>query len=508
MDKKHNLGFFWGEKGFSLVESNKGHTLQIKHIPFDTPLANDQAEEIPEGLKYTALIQKALGEMEITPQFINLSLPNKDLIFRSFVIPWMQPKEVKNVVEFEATKYIPIKLEDLSYTYHSVTISENNQKNLLILFVAIRKNTMEKYVGVFEHSGLRIDNMEPAAVSLSRALHKYGHVSRNQTNAVIELGQDTGKIVIIDREVVHFVRNFPLQADNTDLSSINTQIANDIRVSLNFYTRQNPKAKIDKFVLISLLEFTQLAKSLSDEFGKPASSITAAKIMKNKNINDIGILNAFGISIRDKSFSTKNFDLSDKATNRLLKGEDVSNNEPNYKVAAGIVLFSFLLTASSWFLSHHLIKDLQNKSNALKTQQGVFESSDKAGIEKMTKDIANKFVNYRDIRNNSNVKAILAEIPKLLPQGTWLKKFNVVYREQVKKENKMNRTVSKMEVRLEGYAFLEESNLQLKLVNLLVSKLKNNELFKQFDNIELINVRQEKLSDVIVTSYRINCAQN
>ena len=67
-------------------------------------------QDIPEGLKLTALIQKALQEHKITTKNINLALPAKDLIFRSFTIPWMQAHEVNNVVEFEAIKYIPIKL--------------------------------------------------------------------------------------------------------------------------------------------------------------------------------------------------------------------------------------------------------------------------------------------------------------------------------------------------------------------------------------------------------------
>jgi hypothetical protein len=260
MFENKQLGLYWGHDSFCFVETGGGNVLHSVSIPFDTPLGPDQPRDLPEGIRYAALIQKAIHEHEILSKKVNLSVPAKDLIFRSFVIPWMDPQDIKNVVDFEVTKYIPIKLDDLTFTYHPVNITANNQKNIRILFVAIRKDILGRYTGILEHTGLQVQNIEPAPVSLIRVLQRQGHIVPKQCQAIVEAGQEGGKIVILDREVVQFVREFQLSEDLPD-TSINTKLLNDLRVSLNFYIRQNPEGKVRKIITLSSFDLRELSQS-------------------------------------------------------------------------------------------------------------------------------------------------------------------------------------------------------------------------------------------------------
>ncbi len=238
--EKNQLGIYWGKDSFSMVESEKGQPDKIATMRFDTPVSGDASQKIPEGLRLTALFQQAIREKKIVSKKATLTLSAKDIIYRSFVIPFMQPNEVKNVVDFEATKYIPIKLDDLSYTYHSIPFSDGDQKSLRILFVAARKNILERYTGILQQAGIEVDFIEPASVSLMRVLQKYGHVPKQQATALVEIESDGGKIIITDKEVVQFVREFQSPVEGKGTPAENAKFFNDIRVSFNFYQRQNP----------------------------------------------------------------------------------------------------------------------------------------------------------------------------------------------------------------------------------------------------------------------------
>ena len=123
MNKKKNLGIFWGQDSFSLVEVATGQSDKIIYMPFDTPVDDEQSQDIPESIKLAALIKKAVKDNNLSSKSVDLSIPIQDLIFRSFIIPWMKPEEMKNVIDFEATKYIPIRIENLSFIFQTISFN-------------------------------------------------------------------------------------------------------------------------------------------------------------------------------------------------------------------------------------------------------------------------------------------------------------------------------------------------------------------------------------------------
>ncbi len=503
LDKKQ-LGIYWGQNTFCFVEAKGNDIGTVAIVPLNANLDVDSSQPIPEELKFTAVIQKTIREQKITAAKVNLSLPDKEIIFRSFVIPWMQPNEVKNVVDFEATKYIPIKLEDLSYTYHPVLITEKNQKNFRILFVAARKENLEKYTNAIAQTGLQIDHVEPASVSLCRFLLKQGHISHNQSTGILVLDSN-GKIVIVDQDVVQFVREFQLPEEGAGSVEFNIKLLNDIRVSFNYYTRQNPGGKIAKIIILSVVDLGEFTQEISKELGIPAKQVVTTKILKSQNITDMGLLNACGIAVRDKKFSTKNFDLSVKSI-KIQRGEGPAEQEgADYKIlgmvaaaCAGIFFLAITLTKG-------MVTGYQRRLVDLKTQLGHYESSDAAKIDEMRVAAENQLNSYKDIRFKSDLCFYLAKIPNLLLNGTWLRNFEISYYDAASKDNPQ-RTVSRLSIILEGFVYRENINEQFRVVNNLVSSLKNTtEFASTFDSVDLVVVRQESLNNVSVTYFKIAC---
>lgn len=498
IDKKQ-LGLYWGQSSFSFVESDKGPAQSFLNIPFNAALPGGMGPDVPEGIRLTAVIQKAVMDLKTANKKINLSLPIRDIIFRSFIIPAMEPHEVKSVVEFEATKYIPIKLDELSFTYHPVPIIENNQKKIRIIFVAIRKAILERYTGILEHSGFQVLGIEPAPVSTVRVLQRQKHLSRQQTSAIIEIGKDQGRIIIVEFDVVQFIREFPLPNEPADSMAFGITLFNDVRVSFNFYSRQNPPGKIEKIVILSMSGLGDLAKNLAAEVSIPTSAISIDKIFNNPAASHMELVTAYGASLKEKMVVSKDFDLSERAT-KLLRTSSAPGGQPsNYKTITLSLFAAVILTAGSYFLSSSSINGLQKKITELQIKQGSFQSSSIEQINELTKAKSDKLTAYQNIRLKSDIAFYLKRIPSLLPAGIWMRGLELRY-------TTIEQDKAKLMLVMDGYAFHEIPNEEFRLAQNFVSRLKETEDFKKaFGQIDLVTVQQERFNNYTVAGFRINC---
>lgn len=497
-NEKNCLGIYWGKDDFSLVESTKGQPDKVAFVRFDAPITGDQGQKIPDTIRFTALLQQAIRDNKFLSKKANLTLSIKDIIYRSFIIPFMQPAEVKNVVDFEATKYIPIKLEDLAYTYHSIPFIDNDQKNLRILFVAARRNILERYTGILQQAGIETAFIEPASVSLVRLLQKQNHISRQQAIGIIEIEEDGGRITVTDKDVIQFVREFQSSIEGGGTPEENSKFFNDIRVSLNFYQRQNPHGKIDRFTILAGNDLTTLATGLEQEFKIPAVSLTIQKILKNgPSNNNLGVLSACGASLKDTTTSSKSFTLSLKshAANALDPSGLLSGW--NLKILLPSVILSIAAVAGTLTLTQQNILSNKIKAENLLKSLGIYESSPEDKIVELKNSATSKLDQYRSIRITSEISQHLSKIPKLLPKGAWLSNLNIEY---------YDGNINKIVIGIDGYVYLPNVDDQIRQVNTIIPKMKADKEFSElFENIVLTNAKKDMFNNYPVTFFHITC---
>src|SRR5262245_13770654 len=124
--KKKKLGVFWDGNTLYFVDTDQAIPRRMAATPFTQDSLQKALNNTlsPEGTKTIAFIQEILRRNKISNNMISLALPSREIIFRSFIVPWMQSKEIKGVVEFEATKYIPFVLKELAYSYHAMNVTK------------------------------------------------------------------------------------------------------------------------------------------------------------------------------------------------------------------------------------------------------------------------------------------------------------------------------------------------------------------------------------------------
>ena len=142
-------------------------------------------------------------------------------------------------------------MDELSYAYHAMTITEGGTKRLRIIFVAVKRDVLENYIGILSQIGIDTNIVEPAPISLIRSLLLKNLIREEDSLAIIEKGNDTGRIMVIEHGVPQFVREFQLSsgtrgAEPTDVS---VRLLTEAKISLDYFRRQDNQLRIKEIKL-------------------------------------------------------------------------------------------------------------------------------------------------------------------------------------------------------------------------------------------------------------------
>ncbi len=516
MASNKQLGLYWGNNTLYFTEIISGKLTKSFSVPLDfhktTPA--DDNKFISSSMQLVSTIEDQLKTHKITTTTTNLSLPTKDIIFRSFIIPWMSANEIRGVVTFEISKYIPFSLEELWYSFHPITITVNNVKKLRIIFVAVRKDTLENYTNILESAGLQISVIEPCSQSIIRTLIYQKLISKESTTAIVEKGELAGKITIIDQSVPQFVREFQLKMPARENANENTELiarlVNEIRISIDYFTRQENLNPVSEIKILIGNPSEDLAQNLTTDLGITTTPVLLQDILPIPEINNIAFLNAFGVGIHNTVNLTSNFDLSKKDNKKIKHISGGSSKIASYSsiistllICVGAVFLTFLTTQG-------LIDKPQKNVSRLETELGTYKETLIEKIENVTQTTETSLKHLKSINAKSNVAFYLTNFPLLLPEGVWIKTLDVQYPEDKNliKETKAdeNTSTSKPVVSLTGYAYSENIREQFKLVNQLLKNIRENKkLSAIFTQVTLETVKAEKVDELTVTYYQIVC---
>jgi Tfp pilus assembly PilM family ATPase len=506
-----NFGFFWGDKKFYLVES-------VGNIPARTviiPAPFDDSNNFPsDDTHITAAIQKAIREEHINPGPVKLSLPAGDTIIRSFLIPFMKPNEIASAVEFEVKKYLPFSLKDLAYAYHPLIFTENKIKRIRIIFIAVRREFLDRCLRTLEQAGLPVVFSEPASLSLVRVLLAKKIIPPDQKLAVLQIESKVGRISFVHEGIVIFIREFSMVAPSIDVQQrdpqlIKTRLLNEIHNSLEFYNRQYSKQPIHQMFVISLENQNLYNQWLQEDLGITVKSIDLTAIIGSQDSSDQeGVINAFGVALVNEEKSKVIFNLSRKfikhSTSPLFSTSssiDISEYMNAVKTALGCAVVLII----AFFLIQIGLSGVKSSVDALQSRQGDFADSPvediQTRIDKNTKNLGD----YRNIVFKNKALPIFVYIPSLLPPGAWFKTFDVRFVDSLNAAADAG-SHKHWEADLSGYMYNSDSNEAIRMVYDFVAKLKNDKrLGKYFTNIILKSLQRQDINGYPTVFFILNC---
>lgn len=530
MSNSKKLGICWGDEGVSLIEVNKDTSVSSVQVPFTAvspDFTGNISQDMTGGLALLETLQKAIRNQGFSTNEVYLSLPSREVIVRWFVIPSMKSTEIHGVVSFEARKYIPFPLEELVYTYHPSTIIKDGLKQIGILLIAIRKPAFEYYINLLTQAGLNVIYSEPSSMSLVRALALHKTIDTSKTVAIVNIVKDYGELIITAKGFVKFIRDFkitlPADMNSSEArDAVQGKLFNELRLSLDFFSRQHTDAEISEVIAFSDMLTPSLCATLSEDLGIPVKHITPVQILPGRDLG-VDLVNAFGAALSGSVNNIIDFNLSaGEGGNKQAetKKELRKNQTPAFvlPVITGIVCAAVVFI--SWASVGTTLKQKQAAVETVSARLGVFTEIPLSEIEAKKSEELNKKDALSSLPLHSDLVPLLIRLIDLMPSGVWFDSMSVSFSEEA--INKQGRASSgdaskkakasyyplqsTRKVQVSGYAYLNDTNAEFRKINDFLGVLKEDETFSAgFKLIKLGTLRAVKKENSQVTSFTLDC---
>ena len=212
-----------------------------------------QAE--PDDERVAQAIREALTACQVTSKDVVASVPARDALLRCFTMPLLPKAEREQAIQFEARKYIPFKIEELTWDYRVIEHRAANQ--LTVIFVGIRTDALARVRRWLDLAGVEPTAMEALSVSLTRAADRGTKSPPNAHICLVDIEQDVAHIVMMKDRVPYLSRDVSLSVQGESAGGTG-EVAGDrraelllseLRLSFEFFAGEHPEASIGTVLL-------------------------------------------------------------------------------------------------------------------------------------------------------------------------------------------------------------------------------------------------------------------
>lgn len=329
-------------KAVEVVRSNGGPRV-VRMAMAQTPPGAVAEGVATDPVALAPAIRALLAEAGIRGKRVATALGGEAVIVRELKLPEMPPAELEQAVAFEAERYLPAGVKEVSRDFQVLgKIPEESQ--LDILLVAARKELIDQQVAPLEKSGITPTILEVTPFSMLRAVAQPDGDDR--AVVYVDLGAESSDIIIMEGSRLRLARNIALggnaltravaEALSLEFSAAQTlkeqrgqmllagdrpddptvgavyeailpvmgSIVTEIRRSLDFYVARSRGRVITKVVLAGgTAKLRNLAPFLSEELilpvevGNPFATCPADPSFPPEYLTDVGPMMAVAIGL-------------------------------------------------------------------------------------------------------------------------------------------------------------------------------------------------------------------
>jgi type IV pilus assembly protein PilM len=203
------IGVDIGYQSLKIVQLNR-QAFPPKLIAFSSapiPVKGMTSGNRDHSAEIAKIIVKCMAEARprrIHGKYVVSGLPESRVFTKIIDVPTMSAKEMEIAIPHEASRHIPLPLEEIYLDYQPLNLKKNKMES--ILFVAAPQKLVEKYLNV-----LRLANLEPIAletkpIAAGRSLIAPGE---SQPTLIVDIGAEATGISVFDLGTLKFTYTIP-----------------------------------------------------------------------------------------------------------------------------------------------------------------------------------------------------------------------------------------------------------------------------------------------------------
>ena len=305
-------------------------------------------DAIVEGtiMDNTAIINAIVNlaaNLNIKKKRICTSISGHSVIIKKITLPLMDENTIEENILQEATQHIPYDISDVNLDFQILGPSQTDPKNMDVILVAVKKETINDYLSLVEDSGFVPVVVDVDTFALENAFEYNYEEEEEKIIALVDIGANLTCINILNEGITCFSRNitsgsrliteqlqkkFSLNYENAELlkmGSVDNSKTDDAAslsaINEAAFSLVNEIAKAIEFFHTSAMTEERVGKIILSGGGAKTHNITQS-IKKNTGI-ETELINPF----RNIIIPEKHFDL-----------EYIQDIAPIAAVATGLAL--------------------------------------------------------------------------------------------------------------------------------------------------------------------------
>lgn len=507
------LGVYFGPQVISVVELS-GRKVMKNFLVNRSAIApaGSAEEKVPEEVKLVTLLRDELRARKIDAKEAVFTLSGKDLIIRTFDMPIMPRTELEAAVSFEVKKYIPFKIEELTFDFQWKI--DKSIKRIRVLFVGIKRETLDKYFYIINQLSLKVRAVEYSAFSILRTM-KIAKAAQKGIIAIINTdlkSDDEGNFVVLEEDFPLFSRDITVVSAGAagepkkeeDKEETLNRLKREIKVSLDYYERKFPFNNITKIFFITEEACYAELNAIAKEMALPAQFVDIQKyISAQYALLSLPFLKAYSAALESISIALK--------INLLLAKEKAAQKIAAQQPQAEVPLFARLRSqlpfaaaciavcfAVFLFGTYRALPLKNELKKVIEARPSVRNISPEASYEELTAldaDYKNKVDTIKSLLTKQiYVTELLDAIPRIISKGMQLTNLS------------FDKQEAQSQLTITGNIYLADSAQERERVNSFLENLKKNPVFNKYKaDISLDSIDRPAKDKGTQTSFVISC---
>ncbi|MFA5388254.1 MAG: pilus assembly protein PilM [Candidatus Omnitrophota bacterium] len=446
-------------------------------------------------------IKKVFRENNEKPGDVITAIPSEEIMVRYFQMPKIPKQERIAAVNFEAKRHIPFRMEDVVSDFQ-VLANKTTPNVTDVVFVAVKKDTIEQYMNILAASGLRPLVIESAPFSLMRAFNAAQQIDAKVNTAIVNIDTDTLNISILRSGVPYIIRDVAISEampEGKSFEPVFEKILAEIKLSFDFYEKQFPSEVIDKIIIYSKLPLENWHEIVGKELQIPVETGDPLRGIRVKS----GVVPAraavcFGLALRGLAEPFIDINLCKEKMMIYKKKElflRMAFLEASAAVFLLIVLKIFAIRAVAP-LTGELNKTLSERPKA----EVNIKNDNIPDLEKVKNEMEKrKQILENLISSRTYLTFRLEDVVKVLPQNMWLSEIS--FEEKIDKKNTSRIT---RYLNIKGYYVTDEKAGDKDIVNTFLSGLKKSRVNNGMSRADIVSVKRTEIKGAKVSSFEVS----